>query len=185
LKAWFEPVVGPAAEHIEEIFWITDKETGNFYGTGFCTFVNAGDAAKALTLNGTELLGRPMKVELARPRPQTPVRGGGFGGGNRGGSAQKPRRPMKPEGPKPDGCDTIFVGNLSWDIDDGTMKNFLSDCGEIANLRWVEKEGTFTGAGFIQFADSSGVDKAIQKAGQNLMGRPIRMDYAETRGRRY
>ena len=46
--------------------------------------------------------------------------------------------------------------------------------------RWLnDKEtGEFKGVGFITFAASAEVDAAVLKAGENLEGRPIRIDYA-------
>jgi RNA recognition motif-containing protein len=55
--------------------WMTDKDTGKFYGTGFIEFETAEQANKSLAFNGKDLLGRAMKIELARPKT-----GGGGGG---------------------------------------------------------------------------------------------------------
>jgi len=65
---------------IQEAKVITDRETGRSRGFGFVTFANAEDAEKALTLDGTELDGRNVKVSIAQERER---RGGGGGGGGR------------------------------------------------------------------------------------------------------
>jgi RNA recognition motif-containing protein len=60
---------------------ITDRDTGRSRGFGFVTFADAADAQTALDeMNGTELDGRTLNVDVARERR----RGGGGGGGGRG-----------------------------------------------------------------------------------------------------
>ena len=53
---------------------ITDKATGRSKGYGFVTFANEVDAQKAIDgMNGTELEGRKIVVNIARPREQRAV----------------------------------------------------------------------------------------------------------------
>jgi len=48
---------------------ITDRISGRSKGFGFVTFVNEADAAKAVeALNGKEIDGRPIIVNVARPQ---------------------------------------------------------------------------------------------------------------------
>jgi len=66
---------------------IKDRDTGRSKGFGFVEFENdeEGKAAEK-ALNGTELGGRSITVNEARPREERPRRdfnGGGGGGGNR------------------------------------------------------------------------------------------------------
>ncbi len=62
---------------------ITDRETGRSRGFGFVTYASTGDADKArVELNGTELDGRTINVDVAQGRRGG---GGGGGGGRRGG----------------------------------------------------------------------------------------------------
>jgi len=56
---------------------ISDRETGRSKGFGFVTFANADDAKKALEMDGKEIEGRTIVVNIARPRED---RGGGGGG---------------------------------------------------------------------------------------------------------
>ena len=72
LRAAFEP-----HGQISEAVVITDRETGRSRGFGFVTFVNDGDADKAISaMNESELDGRRLNVNEARER-----QGGGRGGG--------------------------------------------------------------------------------------------------------
>jgi len=52
---------------------ITDRETGRSRGFGFVEMANEEDHQKAIeTMNGTELDGRPLKVNEARPMNDRP-----------------------------------------------------------------------------------------------------------------
>jgi cold-inducible RNA-binding protein len=59
---------------------VKDRETNRSKGFGFVEMSSAEEAQEAIdALNGKELDGRQMKVNLAKP--QEPRTGGGFGGG--------------------------------------------------------------------------------------------------------
>jgi RNA recognition motif-containing protein len=64
---------------------MTDRDTGRSRGFGFVEMTSDEAAAKAIeALNGTELGGRSLNVNEARPKPEG--KGGrGFGGGGGGG----------------------------------------------------------------------------------------------------
>ncbi|HCD35215.1 MAG TPA: RNA-binding protein, partial [Phycisphaerales bacterium] len=67
---------------VEDVALITDRETGRPRGFAFVTMANDEEARKAIeSLNGTEVGGRTITVNEARPREG----GGGGGGGYRGG----------------------------------------------------------------------------------------------------
>jgi cold-inducible RNA-binding protein len=72
------------AEHgtVLEVNLITDRDTGRMRGFGFVTMSSDEEAQKAAeAMNGVELDGRQLTVNIAKPRED---RGGG-GGGGRGG----------------------------------------------------------------------------------------------------
>ena len=65
---------------VESVAVITDKFSGQSKGFGFVEMADSADAARAIEqFNETELKGRNIKVNEARPREA------GGGGGNRGG----------------------------------------------------------------------------------------------------
>ena len=66
---------------IEEAKVIMDRDTGRSRGFGFVTFADQADAEKALSLEGSELDGRTIKVSIAHDKESR--RGGGGGGGRR------------------------------------------------------------------------------------------------------
>jgi len=61
---------------------ITDRDTGRSRGFGFVEMEEDEEAQKAIeALNGSEVGGRPLTVNKARPQKKRERRGGG--GGNR------------------------------------------------------------------------------------------------------
>jgi RNA recognition motif-containing protein len=77
---------------VESANIITDRDTGRSKGFGFVEMGNE-DADKAISqLNGTELNGRSITVNEARPREDRGGnRGGGGGGYGRGGRGGRGR----------------------------------------------------------------------------------------------
>ena len=66
---------------------ITDKFTNQGKGFGFVEFADDANADKAIKeLNGTELGGRKIVVNEARPREERSSGGGGYDRGGGGGS---------------------------------------------------------------------------------------------------
>ncbi|MEI7424716.1 MAG: RNA-binding protein [Candidatus Staskawiczbacteria bacterium] len=74
-----------AAGTVETATIIMDKMTGRSKGFGFVEMSTDEEAKKAIeTINGTELDGRTLTVNEAKPmEPRAPRTSGGFGGGNR------------------------------------------------------------------------------------------------------
>jgi cold-inducible RNA-binding protein len=76
---------------------IKDRFTGESRGFGFVEMPSKDEAQQAISsLNGTELKGRNLKVNEARPRENRGGRGGGGGGGRGrpgGGGGGGGRRP--------------------------------------------------------------------------------------------
>jgi RNA recognition motif-containing protein len=63
-----------------------DKFTGKSRGFAFVELASPDEANKAVEMfNGKELQGRPLTVNIARPREDRPRSEGGGGGGYRGG----------------------------------------------------------------------------------------------------
>jgi len=94
-----------------------------------------------------------------------------------------PTRVTEPQRDRPPGCNTVFVGNLSYDIKDDTIRNIFKDVGEIKAIRWLndKKSGKFKGCGFIEFHDPNATFRAAMKNGTMVMGRPMRVDFATER----
>jgi RNA recognition motif-containing protein len=77
------------AEHgtVQSARVISDKFTGQSRGFGFVEMASGEEAQKAIeALNGTQLDGRTLVVNEARPQEERPPRTGGGGGGGGGGN---------------------------------------------------------------------------------------------------
>ena len=67
---------------VEEVALITDRDTGRPRGFAFVTMNNDTEARAAIeSLNGTEIDGRTITVNEARPKANGGGRGGPRGGG--------------------------------------------------------------------------------------------------------
>jgi cold-inducible RNA-binding protein len=77
---------------VESATVVEDRDTGRSRGFGFVEMASKEEGEKAIEqFNGTDLAGRNLTVNEARPREDRGGRGGGGGGrggygGNRGGS---------------------------------------------------------------------------------------------------
>ncbi|MGN6593332.1 MAG: RNA recognition motif domain-containing protein [Terriglobales bacterium] len=91
LRTAFEPYGA-----VSRVSIMTDRDTGRSRGFGFVEMEddNQGEAAIA-ALNGSEVDGRALNVNVARPRPERgnggggPRGGRGFGGGGGGRREQR------------------------------------------------------------------------------------------------
>jgi RNA recognition motif-containing protein len=89
---------------VEKVTLVTDRETGRSRGFGFVEMTDAGEAEKAIAaLNGTQLGGRALTINEAKPKTDRPKGGGGgqrFGGGGGGRGRDDyrghPRQPREP-----------------------------------------------------------------------------------------
>jgi RNA recognition motif-containing protein len=71
---------------VQEVMLMQDKFTGKSRGFAFVTMGSDQDAQNAISqINGTQLEGRALTVNEARPREPRPSGGGGGGGGGYGG----------------------------------------------------------------------------------------------------
>src|ERR1700724_448242 len=60
---------------------VTDRDSGQPRGFGFVEMSNDGEGEKAIAaLNGTDLDGRTLNINEARPKTDRPAGGGGGGG---------------------------------------------------------------------------------------------------------
>ena len=67
---------------------VTDRETGRSRGFGFVEMANEAEAKAAIAaLNNQPMNGRPLTVNVAKPREGGGGGGGGYGGGGGGGGA--------------------------------------------------------------------------------------------------
>lgn len=156
---------------LTDIYWLTDRETQQFKGAGFITFDSIEAADKAAEKSGEGCMGRDIKVDWTEERKPR----GKPGGGNRVPRAKNTELKGKTK--------RLFVGNVSFDIDDEKVTEFFKDCGELQDIFWVNdrESGKFKGFGFITFDSSENADKAMEKTGKELLGRDVNLDWSEER----
>ena len=140
-------------------------EDGRSSGTAVVNFDTTTAAEAAIALNGQELSGRWLSIQYNTPKstkamPQNATR-------------------FEPSAKDP-GCVTVFVGNLSWNVDEDAIRAAFGECGEISSVRFAtDKEtGDFKGFGHVEFTETEATDKAVEMAGTDICGRPVRVDYA-------
>ena len=81
IRALFEPYGS-----VERVNVVTDRDTGRSRGFAFVEMSDSTQADQAISaLNGTNLDGRALNVNEARPKPQ----GGGGGSFSRGGGSSR------------------------------------------------------------------------------------------------
>ncbi|HLI84642.1 MAG TPA: RNA-binding protein [Bryobacteraceae bacterium] len=91
VRSLFEPY-----GNVERVSVVTDRDTGRSRGFAFVEMSDAAEADRAIAgLNGTDLEGRTLKINEARPKEQGGG-GRGFGGGFRGSHSSAPRQRREP-----------------------------------------------------------------------------------------
>lgn len=75
----------------------------------------------------------------------------------------------------------LFLGNLSYKVEDDDVRGFFEECGTLEQIRWLTKRetGEFRGQGFVEFATTEMAEKAVLLNGHKLLGRPIIIDWSE------
>jgi len=148
---------------------------GDFKGCGTIEFDSVEAAQKAVALDGSDVMGRAVKVGFShKNNPNAPR--------ERAPRDRAPREHVPVE--KTPGCKSIFLGNLSFDIDDAKVHEIFGGFGTIIAIRWVEREGRFTGCGFVEFGETEATDAAIKLNGTDILGRAVRVDFAADKTRK-
>ena len=78
----------------------------------------------------------------------------------------------------------LFVGNLSWNTRDEGLYEAFAQFGEVTDAKVItdRETGRSRGFGFVTFADEqAGQDAMSAMDGQELDGRPIRVNEAQER----
>jgi cold-inducible RNA-binding protein len=92
IRSLFEPF-----GNLESVSLVTDRDTGRSRGFAFVEMTDSAEAEKAITaLNGSDLNGRALNVNEARPKTEGGGRGGFGGGGGRGSGGGGPRQRREP-----------------------------------------------------------------------------------------
>ncbi|XP_050232036.1 nucleolin 1-like isoform X2 [Mercurialis annua] len=138
---------------IVDVRFALDQEQ-RFKGFGHVEFATAEEAQEALKLNGKNLNGRDIKLDLARERGErTPY------SGNENNSFQKGARS---QGQK------VFVRGFDTNLGEDEIRNSLGehfkDCGEITRISIPTdyETGSIKGMAYLEFQDPKGVSSALE-----------------------
>lgn len=78
----------------------------------------------------------------------------------------------------------LYVGNLSFDTDESTLRQFFSDYGPVSSVRIItdRETGRSRGFGFVELDDASAALKAVTELnGSELDGRTLTINEARPR----
>jgi nucleolin len=146
---------------VEEAKICSDKQTGKSKGFGFLKFYEKKSAVAAMNdADNIVVGGRNLQIRYSNDK-SGPIRGGGNNGGKKG--------PQSEFG--------IFVGNISYKCTENDLKKFFKDCGKVLDVRLAKKpDGKLKGFAHVDFETKEGVDKAVEKNGEELQGRALKID---------
>ncbi|XP_022879392.1 glycine-rich RNA-binding protein 3, mitochondrial-like [Olea europaea var. sylvestris] len=80
----------------------------------------------------------------------------------------------------------LFVGGLSYNMDEMSLRETFSKCGEVVEARIImdRETGRSRGFGFVTYTSTDEASSAIQELdGQELQGRRVKVNYATERTR--
>lgn len=142
---------------------------------GYVEYVNAADAKKAHEAkSGAEIDGRTINLDYAKPRDasnQAP-----------GDKAQSRARSFGDQ-TSPE-SDTLFIGNISFSVNEDNVREHFSEQGSILGIRLPtdQESGRPKGFGYIQFSSNEEAKEALNALqGTELGGRPLRLDFSTPR----
>ncbi|PSR90991.1 Nucleolin like [Actinidia chinensis var. chinensis] len=121
---------------------------------------NVGDV-EMVDVVSTKKEGTPADAKSTKKAPQTPV---------------TPQ--VHTEGSK-----TLFMGNLSYSVEQADVENFFKDVAEVVEIRFAsDRDGAFRGYGHVEFATAEAAQKALKLNGKDLLNRSVKLDLAKERG---
>ena len=78
----------------------------------------------------------------------------------------------------------IYVGNLSYRMDDGELREVFEEFGEVSSARIINdrETGRSKGFGFVEMPDDNAANNAIEALnGKEVAGRSLRVNEARPR----
>ena len=81
----------------------------------------------------------------------------------------------------------IFVGNLSWGVDDQALQDAFESHGEVESAKVIldRETGRSRGFGFVEMPNQAEAEVALEAMeGKDLMGRPLRCNESQPREQR-
>lgn len=83
-----------------------------------------------------------------------------------------------PAGENAEEVKSIFVGRLSWSVDNDRLAEEFASCGEVvsATVQMDRNTGKSRGFGYVHFATAEAVEKALAMNGTEIDGRAVNID---------
>ena len=145
---------------VEESKIVTDKNTGKSRGFGFLKFYEKRAAYNAMKdADNIVVDGRSLQIRYSNDKNSQ----------MKGGNNSAKKGPASEFG--------VFVGNISYKCTDNDLKKFFKDCGKVLDVRIAKKpDGKLKGFAHVDFETKEGMEKAVEKNGKELLGRPLKID---------
>ncbi|CAI5982924.1 unnamed protein product [Closterium sp. NIES-64] len=155
---------------VELVEVIYDRDSGRSRGFGFVTMSTPEEAQSAIEkFDGSELGGRMLKVNMPVPR----------------GERERGARNERPRGDRPrfggNQGNKLYVGNLSWGMDDMALEDLFAEFGKVLEAKVVldRDSGRSRGFGFVTLSSDAEVQEAISNLdGADVDGRQLRVNVA-------
>lgn len=165
----YETTVDELKSIFEEFGTILDvklpkyQDSGRNRGYAHITFKKNSEAEKALVRNKYVIGKRYITVEFSK------------------GESKQERKVDNQD--IPDGCRTIIIRNLSYDITEQELGDKFKPCGNISSIRLVyhSKLNHFKGFAYIDFENPESVKIALHLNDKELKGRKMVVDFEDER----
>jgi nucleolin len=134
------------------------QDSGRLRGYGHVEYETAQSAAAALKASGSSLGGRYVTIQPSKAKDH---------------ATWTPR-------PRPDGCRTVFVKNLPYDIPSDALRRSFEKFGKINDVRLAVHNHTQRqkGFGYVTFVKETSAEAAVRGQGEvKVRGRAVYVDY--------
>ncbi|XP_024518534.1 29 kDa ribonucleoprotein A, chloroplastic [Selaginella moellendorffii] len=149
--------------HVEEVEVVCDRETGRSRGFGYVTLTSIDFAQVAVQkLDGHIVQGRALKASYSQPYKKA----------GKEGPVEVAASHTK-----------VFIGNLPWGVDDGSLEEFFRAHGKVVEVKIVydRDTGRSRGFGFVTLSSPKEADEAVKSLdGADCDGRRLRVKLADT-----
>jgi nucleolin len=163
LKSEFEHIGGVVDARV-----IYERENpSRSRGYGYVDFKSQKYADKAVKeMHGKEIDGREINVDISTSKPAA-----------NGGNDRARKFGDVPSNPS----ETLFLGNLSFDVDRDEIYKMFEEFGNIISVRLPTHPETqqLKGFGYVQYGDIESAKNAFENLqGTYIANRPVRLDYS-------
>jgi len=180
---------------IESMDALTFPDTGRFRGLVYITFTTEEGYAAALACDGEECEGKKLKVQKCKKPTSRKtadagvvptstnhgdqgMKGAAAGEGGQNANHQAYQSPAK----KVAGYNVAYVGNVAYEVDDNALKALFAPYGvTLVRLHTDKDTGKPKGYAHVHFKDEASLDAAVGLNGVELMGRRLRVGYAQAK----